>query len=146
MTLQATFGAWLKAATFAKLKQNTGMKTPITLSALTVPKSIRSLNCRIMGISLGKGKGFRIMTTPDFKHTKKAWPEWERENKRLKAMLDDESAYKTMEAFNNWEKLNDANDRRLQDAFYEDTKEYNSLHHCRLVSPHWLQKTIIEKE
>ena len=82
----------------------------------------------------------------EFKHTKAAWPVWKKEHDRLQAMFDDESAYKTPEAWKNWEKLEAANKRLLQDAFHEDTKEYNSLHHCRLVSPHWLYEAIISKE
>jgi hypothetical protein len=78
-----------------------------------------------------------------FTHTKAAWPEWEKENNRLSAKL---TSIKTMSDFENWEKLRNANDSKLQEAFYEDTKEYNSLHHCRLVSPQWLYKTIIKKE
>lgn len=78
-----------------------------------------------------------------FTHTKAAWPVYEIEYKRLHKLLMN---IKDMESFQTWEAAMKVNLMKLQDAFYEDTKDYNGLHHCRLISAHWLYQFIIKQK
>jgi len=76
----------------------------------------------------------------EFINVLKAIPNWKKENERLESEMDSEEAYETKESWEQWEEETKNNDKKLREAFFEDTKEYNSYSNCMLADPLWIIK------
>jgi hypothetical protein len=73
----------------------------------------------------------------DFANTRAALVEWEKDDARVDALLRQAHTQAEVDAAFAFE---DRAKERLALAFWRDTKEYNSLANCRLVSPRELMK------
>lgn len=79
------------------------------------------------------------MNNPDFRNTKAALLIWEADEPRRDALLN---AAQTNDEVAAWERQEDEAARKLQDAFFEDTKAYNKLSTIRNMHPRTIQKFI----
>ena len=64
-------------------------------------------------------------------------PAWKQAERRLAHLLD---RVNTEAQFQQWLSAQKAHDDNLRRAFYEDTKDRNTLENCMLASPEWIIK------
>jgi len=76
----------------------------------------------------------------EFINVLKTIPNWQKEHARLSAIMDSGEAYETSKSWKQWEEETKNNDKKLKEAFFEDTKEYNSYKNCMLADPLWIIK------
>lgn len=69
---------------------------------------------------------------PSFANTIKALKEYDANRAQRDKLLDDAT---TNEEFHHWEQVERAAVEKVQDALYEDTKEYNRRDRCALEHP-----------
>ena len=76
-----------------------------------------------------------------FPITRALIPIWQSTESKLNKLFE---GIETQQDFEAWDALANQHNRTLQDAFHSDTRAFNTLENCRIVSPYTIIKIVQE--